>query len=159
MLLEDTDLALASSRHGFLLKMQFNRLNLLTKRTPFNTASALIRVCHEIRSEMVGDALSSGLYATDVSMYQMQPLAVAVPVDCDDTIRVIRQCREQGLQLLARSGDTQGDERMLMQWVEQLIRFMPINDQFIAAGQDELLHIIHKQINNKILDGGLHVKS
>lgn len=47
-----------------------------------------------------------GLYATDASMYQMQPLAVVVPVDRDDTLRAIRQCAEQKLPLLARGGGT-----------------------------------------------------
>lgn len=52
------------------------------------------------------DALTLGLYATDASMYQMLPLAVAVPVDREDALKTIWQCAELGLPLLARGGGT-----------------------------------------------------
>lgn len=56
--------------------------------------------------KFASDALTLGLYATDASMYQMQPLAVLLPVDRNDTLRAIRQCAELGLPLLARGGGT-----------------------------------------------------
>lgn len=93
-----------SWRHGFLLNLQLNKF--LTKYTPSNSAPALTHSRQEMRSDVVGGALSLGLYATDASMYQMQPLAVVVPVDRDATIKAIRQCAEQGLPLLARGGGT-----------------------------------------------------
>jgi len=52
------------------------------------------------------DHLASGLYATDASMYQMKPLAVFVPLDRDDIIRIVTQCAEQQMPLLARGGGT-----------------------------------------------------
>jgi FAD/FMN-containing dehydrogenase/Fe-S oxidoreductase len=50
--------------------------------------------------------LPLGLYATDASMYQMRPLAVKVPIDRDDILKIIRHCDEQELPLLARGGGT-----------------------------------------------------
>jgi len=79
---------------------------LLKTHTPSNTAASITRLRQETCSEVVGDAMSLGLYATDASMYQMQPLAVVKPVDRDDVIRVVRQCAEQKLPLLARGGGT-----------------------------------------------------
>ena len=69
-------------------------------------APTLTRLRQKIRGDVVDDALSLGLYATDASMYQIQPLAIVVPVDREDTIKAIRQCAEQGLPLLARGGGT-----------------------------------------------------
>lgn len=52
------------------------------------------------------DTLTRGLYATDASMYQISPLAVVVPVDREEALKVVRQCATQGLPLLARGGGT-----------------------------------------------------
>ena len=52
------------------------------------------------------DLPSLSLYATDASMYQMQPKAVVVPEDRVDAIRVINECRQDCLPLLARGGGT-----------------------------------------------------
>ncbi|MEI6066110.1 MAG: FAD-linked oxidase C-terminal domain-containing protein [Methylococcaceae bacterium] len=55
---------------------------------------------------MTTNPLTLSLYATDASMYQMQPLAVVVPVDRADVLKAIRYCAEQKLPLLARGGGT-----------------------------------------------------
>lgn len=80
--------------------------DLLKTHTPSNTADSIIRLRQEMRSEVVGDAMSLGLYATDASMYQMHPLAVVTPASRDDVIGVVRQCEEQNLPLLARGAGT-----------------------------------------------------
>lgn len=71
-----------------------------------NTGSDFTLLRQAIRSGVVNDAISLGLYATDASMYQMRPLAVVVPVDRDDTVAAIRQCAAQRLPVLARGGGT-----------------------------------------------------
>ncbi len=78
----------------------------MTKLTPTDTARALNLLRNGIRGDVVDDALSLGLYATDASMYQMHPLAVLVPLDRDDVISAVRQCAALGLPLLARGGGT-----------------------------------------------------
>jgi FAD/FMN-containing dehydrogenase len=50
------------------------------------------------------NSLILSLYATDASMYQMQPLEVLVPLDRADLLNMIRRCAEQKLPLLARGG-------------------------------------------------------
>jgi FAD/FMN-containing dehydrogenase/Fe-S oxidoreductase len=75
-------------------------------RATSNIAPALTSLLQKNRTEVFCDDLSLGLYATDASMYQMQPLAVVLPIDREDTLRAIRQCAELGLPLLARGGGT-----------------------------------------------------
>ena len=57
-------------------------------------------------NKIVTDSLTLALYATDASMYQMQPLAVKTPLDREDILKVIEDCANQKLPLLARGGGT-----------------------------------------------------
>lgn len=57
-------------------------------------------------NEIANDSLTLALYATDASMYQMQPLAVKTPVDREDVLKTIRYCADRKLPLLARGGGT-----------------------------------------------------
>ena len=52
------------------------------------------------------DKLLHGLYATDASMYQIQPQHVVAPMDREDTVREIKQCSKLRLPLLARGSGT-----------------------------------------------------
>lgn len=52
------------------------------------------------------DPLYRGIYSTDASMYQMQPITVHTPVDRDEVLRVVRQCAMTRTPLLARGGGT-----------------------------------------------------
>lgn len=46
------------------------------------------------------------LYATDASIYQVEPLGVVIPADTDDAIAVLRYCLEHRLPILPRGGGT-----------------------------------------------------
>ena len=46
------------------------------------------------------------LYATDASIYQVEPLGVVVPADLDDAVSAVRACRDLGLPILPRGGGT-----------------------------------------------------
>lgn len=46
------------------------------------------------------------LYATDASMYQIEPLGVVVPTDATGVERAVSWCHEQGVGLLPRGGGT-----------------------------------------------------
>jgi FAD/FMN-containing dehydrogenase/Fe-S oxidoreductase len=46
------------------------------------------------------------LYATDASIYQVEPIGVVVPRTIEDAERVVAYCAEQGLALLPRGGGT-----------------------------------------------------
>ena len=54
----------------------------LRKRMPLDNPSGSRleqRLCREIRGEVLFDAFSRGRYATDASIYQIEPLGVVVP--------------------------------------------------------------------------------
>jgi FAD/FMN-containing dehydrogenase/Fe-S oxidoreductase len=46
------------------------------------------------------------LYATDASLYQVEPLGVVVPADIDDLERAVQVCARHGLAILPRGGGT-----------------------------------------------------
>ena len=61
---------------------------------------------HSLGSLVISDAITLGIYSTDASMYQMQPLAIAKPLNRDKALELIRFCAEKKLPLLARGGGT-----------------------------------------------------
>ena len=75
---------------------------ILTRHAYHKIARALTNEHNEIAN----DSLTLALYATDASMYQMQPLAVKTPVDREDALKTIRYCADRKLPLLARGGGT-----------------------------------------------------
>lgn len=46
------------------------------------------------------------LYATDASLYQVEPLGVVIPASVDDAVRAVRFCAENSLPVLPRGGGT-----------------------------------------------------
>jgi len=52
------------------------------------------------------DALTRGLYATDASPFESQPLAVAVPDDAEDVAALVRYCHEHNLPVIPRGAGT-----------------------------------------------------
>ncbi|HRJ49142.1 MAG TPA: FAD-linked oxidase C-terminal domain-containing protein, partial [Phycisphaerales bacterium] len=46
------------------------------------------------------------LYATDASLYQVEPLGVVIPADTDDAVEAVRFCHERGIPILPRGGGT-----------------------------------------------------
>jgi FAD/FMN-containing dehydrogenase/Fe-S oxidoreductase len=65
---------------------------------------------HALRAVIAGDVRfdrhSRLLYATDASMYQVEPIGVVVPRDADDVEAAVRVAREQRVALLPRGGGT-----------------------------------------------------
>src|SRR5215510_6737342 len=64
------------------------------------------RLRREIRGEVMFDAFSRGRYATDASIYQIEPLGVVVPRSREDAAAAIAIAREEGVPVLARGGGT-----------------------------------------------------
>ncbi|MFZ9635831.1 MAG: FAD-binding oxidoreductase, partial [Alphaproteobacteria bacterium] len=60
----------------------------------------------ELRGEVLFDAASRGRYATDASIYQVEPLGVVVPAHVDDIFAAIAIAREEGVPVLPRGGGT-----------------------------------------------------
>ena len=60
----------------------------------------------EIDGEVMFDAFSRGRYASDASIYQIDPLGVTVPRSSDEVARVMAVAAEAGVPVLARGGGT-----------------------------------------------------
>ncbi|MBX2816336.1 MAG: FAD-binding oxidoreductase, partial [Saprospiraceae bacterium] len=59
-----------------------------------------------IKGDVLTDALSRGIYATDASLYQIEPLAIVLPKDSEDIVEVTRIAREHHVPLIPRGGGT-----------------------------------------------------
>lgn len=64
---------------------------------------ALAALCD---GEVLDDPYSRTLYATDASIYEIEPQVVIYPRHREDVVRVVRYCQEQRLPLVGRGGGT-----------------------------------------------------
>jgi FAD/FMN-containing dehydrogenase/Fe-S oxidoreductase len=64
------------------------------------------RLRRELRGEVMFDAFSRGRYATDASIYQIEPLGVVVPRHREDAAAAIAIAREEGVAVLPRGAGT-----------------------------------------------------
>src|SRR5690349_8430564 len=64
------------------------------------------RLRRELRGEVLFDAFSRGRYATDASIYQIEPLGVVVPRSREDAAAAIAIARVEGVPVLPRGGGT-----------------------------------------------------
>src|SRR5579864_8542611 len=64
------------------------------------------RLRRELQGEVMFDAFSRGRYSTDASIYQIQPLGVAVPRGKEDIAAALAIAREAGVPVLPRGGGT-----------------------------------------------------
>ena len=64
------------------------------------------RLSREIQGEVLFDRASRGRYATDASIYQVDPLGVIVPKSIDDVAAALAIAREAGIPVLPRGGGT-----------------------------------------------------
>ncbi len=76
---------------------------------PFDNNSAPgleARLRREIRGEILFDRFSRGRYATDASIYQIEPLGVVIPKGREDAATAIAIAREEGVPVLPRGAGT-----------------------------------------------------
>src|ERR687888_385248 len=59
-----------------------------------------------VRGEVLFDAFSRGRYATDASIYQIEPFGVVVPERREDAAAAIAIAREEGVPVLPRGAGT-----------------------------------------------------
>ncbi|MCR9257397.1 MAG: FAD-binding protein [Alphaproteobacteria bacterium] len=64
------------------------------------------RLAKEIEGEVLFDAFSRGRYATDASIYQIEPLGVVIPKTRQDIVRTLEIARDAGVPVLPRGGGT-----------------------------------------------------
>ncbi len=77
----------------------------MNQHVPANRALA-DRLTREIEGEVLFDRFSRGRYATDASIYQVEPLGVVVPKTIQDVRIAAEISREMGVPLLPRGGAT-----------------------------------------------------
>jgi FAD/FMN-containing dehydrogenase/Fe-S oxidoreductase len=82
-------------------------LPVLSPARPDASGSALAaRLRRELRGEVLFDAAARGRYATDASIYQIDPLGVIVPESEQDVERALAIAADAGVPVLARGGGT-----------------------------------------------------
>ncbi|HEV7267265.1 MAG TPA: FAD-binding and (Fe-S)-binding domain-containing protein [Falsiroseomonas sp.] len=64
------------------------------------------RLARETQGEVLFSAGDRGRYATDASIYQMEPVGVLVPRTTEDVAAAMAICREEGIAVLPRGGGT-----------------------------------------------------
>ena len=65
-----------------------------------------IRLANNIRGEVLFSRADRGRYATDASIYQVEPLGVIVPETIEDVAAALSIAREEGIPVLPRGGGT-----------------------------------------------------
>jgi FAD/FMN-containing dehydrogenase/Fe-S oxidoreductase len=68
--------------------------------------SLAARLMRETQGEIMFDRFSRGRYATDASIYQIEPLGVIVPKSRDDVTAALAIAREEGVPVLPRGAGT-----------------------------------------------------
>jgi FAD/FMN-containing dehydrogenase/Fe-S oxidoreductase len=69
-------------------------------------ASLARALASAVEGEIRFDLHNRMLYATDASLYQVQPLGVVIPSSVEDAVRAVEFCAERGLPILPRGGGT-----------------------------------------------------
>jgi len=59
-----------------------------------------------VRGDVRFDAVSRALYATDASIYQVEPLGVVIPASIQDAVLAVEFCARNRLAILPRGGGT-----------------------------------------------------
>ena len=60
----------------------------------------------QLEGEVRFDPVSRSMYATDASVYQIEPLGVVTPRRAKDVVRTVRLCAQHGASITARGGGT-----------------------------------------------------
>jgi FAD/FMN-containing dehydrogenase/Fe-S oxidoreductase len=78
----------------------------LTRSRRIGDAAIADRLRRETQAEVLWSAADRGRYATDASIYQVEPIGVVVPRTVDDVAATIAIAREAGVPVLPRGGAT-----------------------------------------------------
>ena len=72
--------------------------------TQIGSPALAARLRQSLRGEVLFDAFSRGRYSTDASIYQIEPIGVALPKSSDDIEAAISVAREEGFPVIPRGG-------------------------------------------------------
>ena len=79
----------------------------MTSRTHHSPDSSIAnRLERKLEGEVLFDSFSKGLYSTDASIYQIEPLGVVLPKTTADVFRTLELASEAGLSVTPRGAGT-----------------------------------------------------
>jgi FAD/FMN-containing dehydrogenase/Fe-S oxidoreductase len=81
-------------------------MNAITGHARIGDSRLAERLRRETQGEVLFSAGDRGRYATDASIYQMEPVGVLVPRSAEDVAAAMAICREEGIPVLPRGGGT-----------------------------------------------------
>src|SRR3954471_17892384 len=99
-------------------------------------ATALER---ELAGDVRADAYTRHLYASDASMFTLEPLAVAFPRDADDVAAAVSVCARLGVPIVPRggatslAGQTAGGRGLVLDCSRHMTAIGPISDQRVRV--------------------------
>jgi len=89
----------------------------------------------KIKGDVLSDKLSLGMYATDASLYQIQPRCIVLPKDEQDVIHATSLAREYKISILPRGGGTSLAGQTVGQ--SMIIDFSKYMNQILEYNQQE----------------------
>ncbi|MBD3629056.1 FAD-binding and (Fe-S)-binding domain-containing protein [Cyclobacterium sp.] len=89
----------------------------------------------QLQGEVLTDAGSLAMYATDASIYQILPLAVVLPKDENDVIKTVSWASDKKLTILPRGGGTSLAGQTVGQSI--ILDFSKYMDQTLEINQEE----------------------
>ncbi len=116
------------------------------------------RLQREIRGEVLFDPLSRGLYSTDASIYQIEPIGIVVPHTEADVQVAVSIAAEAGVPVLARgAGTSQGGqavgEALIIDFTKHLNRLVDLEEGMWAATVEP--GIVLDQLNAQLKPHGV----
>lgn len=107
------------------------------------------------RGELACDSVSTSLYATDGSLHQMTPLAVACPRDREDLLTLVNYAAEQNLPLIARgAGTSVGGESLGQGIIIDFSRHMNAIEQIGEKSVRVQPGVVHSVLNRALAESG-----
>jgi FAD/FMN-containing dehydrogenase len=86
-------------------------MDALTVTTPVGDDRLARRLRRETEATVLFGAADRGRYATDASIYQIEPIGVVLPRSLDDVATTLAVAREHGVPVLPRGGGTSSADR------------------------------------------------
>lgn len=112
-----------------------------------------------IKGDVLTDAASLGLYATDASVYQITPIAIVLPRHEKDVATALKIAKDHQVNVLPRGGGTSlagqtVGEAMILDFSKYMNRLLEVNvEEGWARVQPGL---VRDELNAKLLTHGLH---
>jgi FAD/FMN-containing dehydrogenase/Fe-S oxidoreductase len=107
------------------------------------------------RGELACDRIATSLYATDGSLHQITPLAVACPRDREDLVTLMHYAAEQNLPIIPRgSGTSVGGEALGGGIIVDFARHMNAIEQVNDSSVKVQPGVVHSVLNRRLAVSG-----